>query len=77
MIKWSITISIILICKTNSGTVVKNEAHLFKVLNELIEEFQTHGKITNNNTAIENYSRKLQTEKLVSLINKTFLKNPS
>jgi len=53
---------------TNSGVVVKNKAHLKQVLTDLNTELFETGKIECNSHGIENYSRKIQVEKLAGII---------
>ena len=55
-----------LIRKTNSGIVVKDSEHLYEVLNDLCNEFEEKSYIENHTIGAENYSRKVQTEKLVN-----------
>jgi len=55
-----------LIRKTNSGIVVKDSEHLYEVLNDLCNEFEEKSYIENHTIDAENYSRKVQTEKLVN-----------
>ena len=57
-----------LIQKTNSGIIVKDANHLKEVLNDLYEEFQATGKIACNSEGVENYSRKIQVEKLAEIV---------
>jgi hypothetical protein len=57
-----------LIEKTNSGIIVENEQHLKEVIMELYREFSETGKVKCESQGIENYSRKLQVEKLAQLI---------
>jgi len=57
-----------LIKETNSGIVVKDSAHLLKVLSDLNKEFKTNGFIACNSVNIENYSRKIQVQKLAEII---------
>jgi len=52
---------------------VKNGIHLHQVLDILLNEFETKGYIDSNIKNIENYSRKIQTEKLVNFINEIYL----
>ncbi len=53
---------------TNSGIVVRDNQHLFEVLDKLWKEFKEDGKIACNSTGTERYSRKIQTEKLAQII---------
>lgn len=55
-----------LIRKTNSGVVVKDSEHLYTVLDDLYSEFEEKHYIENHTIGAENYSRKVQTEKLVN-----------
>lgn len=57
-----------LIQETKSGIIVENEVHLKTVLEQLMEEFNQKGQIECNSTGIENYSRKIQVEKLAEII---------
>lgn len=57
-----------LINKTNSGTIVRDSEHLIEVLEELYAEFQETRQIACNSVGVENYSRKIQVEKLAELI---------
>lgn len=57
-----------LINQTNSGIIVKDSVHLMEVLEELYAEFQETGKITCNSVGIEKYSRKIQVEKLATIL---------
>ena len=57
-----------LIRKTNSGIVVKDSEHLYKVLDDLYNEFEEKHYIENHTIGAENYSRKIQTEKLVDAL---------
>jgi hypothetical protein len=57
-----------LIAETNSGIAVKDAEHLKKVLADLSEEFERTGQIACHSRNVENYSRKIQTEKLANLI---------
>ncbi len=54
-----------LIQETNSGIIVKNQQELENILNDLYDEFEKNGKIENHTIGAENYSRKVQTKKLV------------
>lgn len=54
--------------KTNSGIIVKDTAHLKEVLKDLFEEFQSTGQIACNSVGVENYSRKIQVEKLAEIV---------
>jgi hypothetical protein len=57
-----------LINETNSGVIVKDAAHLKKVLQELYAEFEEKGFIACESVGVEKYSRKIQVEKLAELI---------
>lgn len=57
-----------LINQTNSGIIVRDSTHLLEVLEELYKEFQDTGQIACNSIGVENYSRKIQVEKLAELI---------
>jgi hypothetical protein len=57
-----------IIRETNSGIIVENEQQLKKTLLELIKEFNENKKIVCNSKGIKKYSRKLQTQKLATLI---------
>ncbi|MBW7868852.1 MAG: glycosyltransferase [Brumimicrobium sp.] len=57
-----------LIHSTNSGIVVKDREQLEKVLDDLFEEFEQRKYIENHTIGAENYSRKIQTERLVKLL---------
>jgi glycosyltransferase involved in cell wall biosynthesis len=57
-----------LINQTNSGVIVRDSDHLLEVLEELYTEFQETGQIACNSVGVENYSRKIQVEKLAELI---------
>ena len=57
-----------LINQTNSGVIVRDSAHLLEVLKELYTEFQQTGQIACDSVGVENYSRKIQVEKLAELI---------
>jgi hypothetical protein len=58
-----------LINQTNSGIIVRDSKHLMEVLEELYAEFQATGQIACNSHGVENYSRKIQVEKLAKMIN--------
>jgi glycosyltransferase involved in cell wall biosynthesis len=58
-----------LINQTNSGVIVRDSEHLLKVLEELYAEFQQTGQIACDSFGVENYSRKIQVEKLAKMIN--------
>lgn len=57
-----------LLQKTNSGVIVQNEAHLQEIFQELLDEFNTNGKIACDSVGAENYSRKIQVKKLAEII---------
>ena len=57
-----------LITETNSGVIVKDSAHLLTVLEELYAEFQATGQIACDSHGVEQYSRKIQVEKLAEVI---------
>ena len=57
-----------LITETNSGVIVKDSAHLLTVLEELYAEFQATGQIACDSHGVEQYSRKIQVERLAELI---------
>jgi len=57
-----------LITETNSGVIVKDSAHLLTVLEELYAEFQASGQIACDSHGVEQYSRKIQVEKLAEVI---------
>ena len=57
-----------LIKQTNSGVIVKDSAHLLTVLEELYAEFQATGQIACDSYGVEQYSRKIQVEKLAEVI---------
>lgn len=57
-----------LILATNSGIIVQNEGHLQTVFKDLVEEFNENGKIACNSIGAENYSRKIQVQKLATII---------
>jgi len=59
-----------IIIKTNSGIIIKDEEHLYRSLKELHMEFNTKGFIECNSLNTEQFSRKIQVEKLVKIINK-------
>lgn len=54
--------------KTNSGVAVKNEQELHKILLQSIEEYNAHGYIACNSHNTEQYSRKIQVQKLAKII---------
>ena len=57
-----------LIRKTNSGVVVKDSEHLYTVLDDLYSEFEEKHYIENHTIGAENYSRKVQTKKIVGVL---------
>jgi hypothetical protein len=57
-----------IINETNAGIIVKDAVHLKEVLKELYAEFQETGKIACDSIGVEKYSRKIQVERLASLI---------
>ena len=57
-----------LINETNSGIIVKDSHHLQQVLQELYTEFEEKGFIACDSVGVENYSRKIQVEKLAELV---------
>ena len=57
-----------LIHETNSGIIVKDSNHLQEVLQELYTEFEEKGFIACDSVGVENYSRKIQVEKLAELV---------
>jgi len=57
-----------LIKQTNSGVIVKDSAHLLTVLEELYAEFQATGQIACDSHGVEQYSRKIQVERLAEVI---------
>lgn len=59
-----------IIKETNSGVIVENEKHLQQVLLDLITEFNETGKIACDSIGVENYSRKIQVQKLAEIIKK-------
>ena len=67
-IETDITPQIEIINKTNSGVIVRDSEHLLEVLEELYAEFQETGQIACDSVGVENYSRKIQVEKLAELI---------
>lgn len=67
-IETDITPQIDIINKTNSGVIVRDSEHLLEVLEELFSEFQETGQIVCDSVGVENYSRKIQVEKLAELI---------
>jgi hypothetical protein len=67
-IETDITPQIDIINQTNSGAIIRDSEHLMEVLEELYAEFQKTGQIACDSVGVENYSRKIQVEKLAELI---------
>jgi glycosyltransferase involved in cell wall biosynthesis len=59
-----------LIHATHSGIIVKDAHHLQKVLKDLWMEFSESGAIRCDSTGVEQFSRKLQVQKLAELVTK-------
>ena len=57
-----------LIKQTNSGIIVKDSQHLSQVLHYLYVESQATGQIACNSHDVEQYSRKIQVERLAEII---------
>ncbi|HNR85547.1 MAG TPA: hypothetical protein PKN38_02985, partial [Taishania sp.] len=57
-----------IIMKHNAGIIVKDQQHLYEVLENLIEEFEQNGKIGCNSDNVEIYSRKIQAKHLADII---------
>lgn len=57
-----------IIRSTNSGIIVKDSKHLMEVLDELTKEFSETGQIACHSSGVENYSRKIQVEKLAEIV---------
>ena len=57
-----------LIKSTQSGIVVKDSKNLIEVFNELYAEFQDKREIACNSVGVEQFSRKVQVEKLAELV---------
>jgi hypothetical protein len=57
-----------IIHETNSGIIVKDSHHLQQVLQELYTEFEEKGFIACDSVGVENYSRKIQVERLAELV---------
>ena len=57
-----------LIKQTNSGIIVKDSQHLRQVLQDLYVEFQATGQIACDSHGVEQYSRKIQVERLAEII---------
>ncbi|MDY0142688.1 MAG: hypothetical protein RBR97_12425, partial [Bacteroidales bacterium] len=62
-----------LIKETNSGVIVKNKAHLKEVLVDLHAEFKEKGFLSCDSLGFEKYSRKVQAENLVKVIDKLII----
>jgi glycosyltransferase involved in cell wall biosynthesis len=59
-----------LIHETNSGIIVQDSNHLKQVLQDLYAEFEEKGFIACDSVGVENYSRKIQVEKLAGIVKK-------
>ena len=57
-----------LIKQTNSGIIVKDSQHLRQVLQDLYVEFQATGQIACDSHGVEQFSRKIQVERLAEII---------
>ena len=57
-----------LIKQTNSGVIVKDSQHLRQVLHDLYLEFQATGQIACDSHGVEQFSRKIQVERLAEII---------
>jgi hypothetical protein len=57
-----------LIKETNSGIIVKDSEHLSRVLQELYTEFKAKGHLACNSINIDQYSRKIQAQKLAEIL---------
>ena len=57
-----------MLCETNSGIIVRDGMHLKDVIVELYEEFSSTGKVKCDSVKFEQYSRKLQVQRLVNFI---------
>jgi len=57
-----------IINETKSGIVVKDKLHLKKILSDLYEEFKLSGFIACRSENTQQFSRKIQTQKLVDII---------
>ena len=57
-----------LIKQTNSGIIVKDSQHLRQVLHDLYLEFQATGQIACDSHGVEQFSRKIQVERLAEII---------
>jgi glycosyltransferase involved in cell wall biosynthesis len=57
-----------LIRNTNSGIIVRDQAHLLNVLEDLWKEFSETGQIVCDSHGVEKYSRKVQVERLAELL---------
>jgi len=56
--------------QTNGGIIIENSKHLKNTLNELLNEFEMNGYIQCNSQNVEQFSRKIQTQKLAEIIKK-------
>jgi glycosyltransferase involved in cell wall biosynthesis len=54
--------------KTMAGTLVENPQHLSEVIKELHDEFSLTGMVLCDSVGVENYSRKIQVEKLAEIV---------
>lgn len=63
--------------ETNSGIIVKDSGHLTEVLNDLYAEFKSNGQIACHSVGVENYSRKIQVEKLAEIVKELASIHPS
>lgn len=59
-----------LIQKTKSGVLVKDAVHLYQVLDELLQEYESNGYIDCNTFDVEKYSRKSQAYRLAEFVKK-------
>jgi glycosyltransferase involved in cell wall biosynthesis len=57
-----------MVTQTNSGIIVKDQEHLLIVLEDLWKEFSETGQIACDSHGVEKYSRKVQVERLASLL---------
>lgn len=64
-----------IIKKTNSGVIIKDENHLRLMLEEFYSGFKKNGLIPCDSVNVENYSRKVQAEKLAGVIKNVIEKN--
>jgi hypothetical protein len=67
-IETDISPQIEIINETNSGIIVKDVEHLKEVLKELYAEFEEKGFIACDSVGVEQYSRKIQVERLAEVI---------